>query len=741
MEWVQPLDVGLFRFINGTLSNTLFDVLMPFLSSFRFLIPAVFLAAMFVIWKNKLRGLAFMLVLILAVGLTDRAVCKPIKEGISRPRPWAALPHVQLRADRESRNSSMPSSHAASCTAAAAVAFLFYRRSWRFMLPLAGGVSLSRIYNGVHYPSDVLVGIILGMGTGAAVTLATVYCWQRFGARWFRTLDQRMPSPMSGRTEPASTVATTSCAPTEMTWLRGGYALIFFTTLLRLLYIASDTIELSGDEAYQWIWSKHPALSYYSKPLMIAVAQFLGTSIWGDTALGVRFLSPLIAGTGGFLLLRFFAREINARAGFFLVLIMTTTPLITVGSTLMTVDPLAVLFWVAAMLAGWRAIQPDSSTTAWLWTGLWMGLGFLSKYTSPLQWMCWIVFFLLCPSARKHLRRPGPYLALGLNLLCTLPVLIWNQQNGWAGVTHVGKHAKSGETWKLTPNYLLEFLGSEWALLNPVFFGAIALAVVGMWRTHRRDVRMLYLFSMGAPVFALYLLLSLKQRVMPNWIAPSVLPLLCVMVIYWERRERQGDPWVMRWLAGGVTLGIVLVTLMMDTSLIGKITGSPLPVAVDPQTRVHGYRETARVVELARQRLKSEGREVFVIANSYSTASLLTFYSPEARINVKSTPIIFCQPADVPQNQFHFWPRYETTHRGHNAIFVQEIRPPRISSEWFKRWLRGDRELFQMRNENPPSPEWLTAQFESVTNLGPHEVIYRNRVIRNIQIVECRNLL
>lgn len=107
-------------------------------------------------------------------------------------------------------------------------------------------------------------------------------------------------------------------------------------------------------------------------------------------------------------MLRFFAREVNARAGFFLVLILMATPLLAVGSILLTVDPLAVLFWTAAMLTGWRAIQENSPLSAWLWTGLWMGLGFLSKYTSPLQWFCWGVFFAVWPPARKHLRRPGP---------------------------------------------------------------------------------------------------------------------------------------------------------------------------------------------------------------------------------------------------------------------------------------------------------------------------------------------
>ena len=56
------------------------------------------------------------------------------------------------------------------------------------------------------------------------------------------------------------------------------------------------------------------------------------------------------------------------------------------------------------MIAGWRAIQDTGTTKDWCWVGLWMGLGFLSKYTALLQWVCWAVFFVLWPPARKHLR-------------------------------------------------------------------------------------------------------------------------------------------------------------------------------------------------------------------------------------------------------------------------------------------------------------------------------------------------
>src|SRR5262249_13559634 len=153
-------------------------------------------------------------------------------------------------------------------------------------------------------------------------------------------------------------------------------------------------------------------------------------------------------------LLRFFAREVNARAGFVLLLVINAAPLLGGGAVLMTIDPLSVLFWTAAMLEGWRAVHEKGSTRDWCLVGVWMGLGFLSKYTELFQLLCWAVFFCLWPPARKHLGRPGPYLALLLNALFALPVLIWNSQHHWITVSHVAGAAGVGQKWELTGEQL-----------------------------------------------------------------------------------------------------------------------------------------------------------------------------------------------------------------------------------------------------------------------------------------------
>jgi 4-amino-4-deoxy-L-arabinose transferase-like glycosyltransferase len=502
-------------------------------------------------------------------------------------------------------------------------------------------------------------------------------------------------------------------------WLRLGYIFIAALLLVRLIYIGSGTIQLSRDEAYQWLWSKHLALSYYSKPPLIAYTQFLGTTLWGDTEFGVRFFSPVIGAILGLLLLRFFAKEVNARAGFFLCLIVTATPLLSVGAVLMTIDPLSVLFWTAAMLAGWRAVQDKGTLGQWCWVGLWMGFGFLSKYTELFQLLCWAVFFILWPPARKHLRRPGPYVALLVNLVLTLPVLIWNWQHHWITVTHVAGNAGLSTAWKPTLRYFFEFLGAEAGLLNPVFFIATFWAAIAFWRRGRHDPRLVYFFSMGAPLFLCYWLYSFRSRILPNWIAPSVLPLFCFMVIYWDTRWRLGTARIKPWLATGLVLGLVAVVVGHNTNLVPKLMGWRLPVNMDPLHRARGWDEVARIAGQARQELLKEGKPVFIIGDHYSLVGEISFYLPEAKAVAATDPLVFYRSDHRAINQFHFWPGYQDR-KGQNAIFVREL----------------DR-------DNPvsrPVPADVEKEFESVKEVGIEYVRDHKRVLWPIQVFACRGL-
>ena len=98
-----------------------------------------------------------------------------LKRLIRRPRPYAALPGITARTSDATLGDSfsMPSGHA-STAFTLATSWSLSHDQWYVIVPSfawAGSVALSRVWLGVHYPSDVLTGSLLGAAIGVGVHL------------------------------------------------------------------------------------------------------------------------------------------------------------------------------------------------------------------------------------------------------------------------------------------------------------------------------------------------------------------------------------------------------------------------------------------------------------------------------------------------------------------------------------------------------------------------------------------
>lgn len=740
MDWLQALDTRIFHFINHSLSNPLFDWLMPLLSGgngvMKFFIPIVVLAALAAIFFGNTRARLCALLIVAVVAIGDPLIVNTIKHAVARPRPCITLPDDIERLGC-SGSGSMPSAHSANWFAATMIVFLFYRKKRRLFVPtflMACAVSFSRVYNGVHYPSDVLAGAILGAGYAAAIAITLQTIWNFAGIKWFPAWHARLPNLLNPPLEKSKIENQKS----EKEWLHLGYFLILAMLIGRWIYLASGTIELTQDEAYQWTWSKHLALSYYSKPPGIAWIQFAGTHLFGDTQFGVRFFSPLFAAILSFILLRFIAKEIGPRVSFWILLAAAATPLLGLGTILMTIDPPLVLCWTWAMLVGWRALQPDGKTRDWLVVGLAMGLAFLSKYSALYEPVCFGIFFALWPAARIHLRKPGPWLALLVFLVCTLPVWIWNARHGWITVNHVASNAGIGGHAKIRT---LDFLLDEFALLNPIFFIGMIWALIASWKFRRTHPRWLYFFCLSAPVLLGHFLWSFHSRILPNWIAPAIVPAFCLMVVYWHEKFSSGWRFVKPVFTVGVALGIFAVAIMYQSNLISKLV-APLPGEMDPSRRARGWSQEAAMVENAREQLQAAGQPAFIIGSHYGITGLYSFYIPQARRDVESNrPLVYSADFMTPENQFYFWPEYNyrDSRKGQNAIFVSEANLYKLESDWPWKWLTHQ----EIQRATPPVgklPPEIAAQFNSVTDLGERDVKLGNRVFHRIHLWACYDL-
>ncbi|MER5207139.1 phosphatase PAP2 family protein [Streptomyces sp. NPDC002825] len=88
-----------------------------------------------------------------------------VKRIVRRPRP---APGTYEPLVRTAGRHSFPSSHATSAAAAVVAFGVLHPTAGRLAAPVAGAMCLSRLVAGVHYPSDVAVGALLGAATAAA---------------------------------------------------------------------------------------------------------------------------------------------------------------------------------------------------------------------------------------------------------------------------------------------------------------------------------------------------------------------------------------------------------------------------------------------------------------------------------------------------------------------------------------------------------------------------------------------
>jgi len=171
LEFLNSIDIASFRFFNGGLSNSVFDFLMPFITDLNkqrlvLVFVAVILFGMLIRGRSQVRIAAILLILTIIVG--DQLNSSVIKYWFERPRPCQVLHNVHLLVSCGS-GFSFPSSHAVNNFAAALIlAFFFPRAKWWFF-GFASIVAFSRVYVGVHYPSEIIGGMVIGLFCAGSV--------------------------------------------------------------------------------------------------------------------------------------------------------------------------------------------------------------------------------------------------------------------------------------------------------------------------------------------------------------------------------------------------------------------------------------------------------------------------------------------------------------------------------------------------------------------------------------------
>ena len=431
--------------------------------------------------------------------------------------------------------------------------------------------------------------------------------------------------------------------------MKAAAAVLAALTGLRLVVAA--LLPLTPDEAYYWVWSRALAPGYVDHPPMAALWIRAGTTLIGETPLGVRLLGPLAAALSTLLLVDAAERLLpGRRAGLIAGALWNATLLVGAGSIVMTPDAPLLLFWCATLSAMAR-LATGGGAWWWLAAGLFAGLTLASKYTGVLLWFGIGAWVLAVPSARRHLRCPYPWVGAVVGLAVFAPVVLWNADHGWVSFLKQGGRVADWRPGRAV-QFLAELIGGQIGLATP---GVWFLCVVGLVKLLPRPsadtpppdlgpfrgpspqregesfsvIPRIVLRHMGLRATrALLLALSLPailvftqhafgDRVQGNW--PAILYPAAVIAAAglghrsWRR---------LVWPSVGLGLGLTAIVLLhVTTGLV------PLPPRSDPAARqLSGWNQLASGVETARLR----ERGTFIVAEEYALIAELAWNAPLA---------------------------------------------------------------------------------------------------------------
>jgi dolichol-phosphate mannosyltransferase len=414
-------------------------------------------------------------------------------------------------------------------------------------------------------------------------------------------------------------------------------ALVGYAFLLRVIFCAQ--IELLPEEAYYWNYSRHLDIGYLDHPPMVAWLVRLGTLLFGDTEFGVRF-GALCCGTVSSFFIHSLTRNLfGASSGLLALALAQILPFFFLAGMIMTPDAPLTAAWAASVYFLERALIAGRRW-AWIWAGLSLGLGLLSKYTIVMLGGGTFLFMALDPTSRHWFRRWEPYAAVGIAAAVFAPVLVWNAQHDWASFAF-----QTSRRLAEAPRFSLHRLvAAALVLLTPTGLLAACAALVGgppvqatqslddSARRARRYMRTAVLVPLS--VFAVF---SLRHEVKLDWTgAPwaAALPLMA----FGTGPHAPGS--MSRWLRTAWPVTLICLLMFYAAGFYHLVLGIPgLGESSHTELVPVEWRDFGRQIDGIAENVRARyGDDLLVVGmDRYAIASERAFYSHDRSKSVAET--------------------------------------------------------------------------------------------------------
>ncbi|HEX2950652.1 MAG TPA: glycosyltransferase family 39 protein [Armatimonadota bacterium] len=391
-----------------------------------------------------------------------------------------------------------------------------------------------------------------------------------------------------------------------------GIIFLALMTILRLYHISST--QVTGDEAYYYVWTNHLSWGYIDGGPTIAFINKLFVLLFGVNGFSIRIGAVLLSTASAIYLWIWGTRRFSPLTGFLLLLLVTVTPVCFLSSIIHTYDTEMAVFMLVAIALYYDAYFVD--TRFFYLAGFALGLALLSKISVLFPAIgIFIVPFVFAPM-RHLLRKKEFYISFLLAGLIFSPFIMWNFTHDFAFIRYKGGMAyRKGDLGDF-----VDVWAAQIALYSPVIFWFAIVrpfsTVVTYLRTKQAPMAELY-FSLVGIVPVLYFGIgSLFSRYYGNWVAPAFFGGLFLAAVTLGRQAAKAR--------GPIRFHAAFSVVLLGIAL-GQLYFSFLPLRRDPITSYYPYSEISGVVKQYFQ-THPELQGIRIVGNNYQIPSLVNFY-------------------------------------------------------------------------------------------------------------------
>lgn len=369
---------------------------------------------------------------------------------------------------------------------------------------------------------------------------------------------------------------------TERFWLTGrGLALVLGVyMLLHLVLRLSLSDVLLVDDAQQVVFSQTWSLGYnVSQPPLFTWLALPLFALFGPGLLALSLLKyTLLAASGAYLYAA--ARLVfdESRLAAWLVLsFLLISPFawrLHEGFThtmLLTLACSAVFYHLLRL-------RRRGGLADYLWLGLWLGVGLLSKYSFPLFALPMFAAALAVPGFRDRLLDRRAWWTLALAVALALPHYLWvldNLDDLRRYVSRLAAGEQAGVVAGLARG-VGSLLKSVLYYLTPLWLFLLLCFPRAWWPPRLPDTpeaRLLSRFFVFAAILMLVLILDGAVNYKARWMHPLLLPAPFLLFLLLQGAEREGRTGPRGWRALGA--GIVLISLLVIGVRVAQVTVFP----------------------------------------------------------------------------------------------------------------------------------------------------------------------